>query len=255
MSFQKITSITVGPRQSNIELLRLVAMFLVLIIHADFHALGEPQLSDFSLAPISSSLRVFFQSMAIVAVNTFVFISGWFGIRVSIKGFCGFLFQCLFFTVGTYILALSTGLASLSGAGISQCLMLSTNVWFVKAYIALYILSPVLNVFIERTDKRKIEYVLLAFFIFQSIYGWYGSAKFVEQGYSCFSFIGIYLLAAYVKRYGTIIYKSGGGDLYHLCSNQLFTIYSKIKNWDYTPSLRIRQSVDCCRSTWPVLVV
>lgn len=210
MNPQKISSITVGPRQSNIELLRLVAMFLVLIVHADFQALGEPRLSDFSLAPLSSSLRVLFQSIAIVAVNTFVFISGWFGIRASMKGFCGFLFQCLFFTVGTYILALSTGLTTLSGNGISQCLMLSTNVWFVKAYMALYILSPVLNAFIERADKRHLEYVLLAFFIFQSIYGWYGAAKFVEQGYSCFSFIGIYLLASYIKHYGAAIYKWGG---------------------------------------------
>ena len=33
-------------RQSNMELLRIVAMFLVLLVHADFFSIGAPSASD-----------------------------------------------------------------------------------------------------------------------------------------------------------------------------------------------------------------
>ncbi len=36
MSTSEINSITIGPRQSNFELLRILAMFLVIVIHVDF---------------------------------------------------------------------------------------------------------------------------------------------------------------------------------------------------------------------------
>lgn len=40
MVLQRITSITAGPRQSNFELLRILAMFLVLVVHSDFWSIG-----------------------------------------------------------------------------------------------------------------------------------------------------------------------------------------------------------------------
>ena len=86
-------------RESNFELLRIIAMFMVLILHADFQALGAPTRADIISSPITSTLKVFFEMASIVAVNVFILISGWFGIRPSIKGFCKFAFQYLFFSV------------------------------------------------------------------------------------------------------------------------------------------------------------
>ena len=50
-------------RQSNMELLRIIAMFLVLLVHADFFSLGAPSASDCVNAPVESSLKVFFQAI------------------------------------------------------------------------------------------------------------------------------------------------------------------------------------------------
>lgn len=71
-------------RESNFELLRIIAMFMVLVLHADFQALGEPTRADIISSPLTSSLKVFFEMASIVAVNVFVLISGWFGIRGSL---------------------------------------------------------------------------------------------------------------------------------------------------------------------------
>ena len=77
--------------------------------------------------------------------------------------------------------------------------MLNWN-WFIKAYLGLYIIAPVLNAFVNNAEKKAFQKVLLSFFIFQTAYSWIsGGAVFFEGGYSTMSFIGLYLLARYVK--------------------------------------------------------
>lgn len=187
-------------RQSNIELLRLVAIFMVLIVHADFLALNVPTKEIVNANPFASFLRFFFQALSVVCVDVFVLISGWFGIRPSSKGFFNLLFQCVFFNCSIYIVMLLLGLTTLSANGIADCLLLTDTYWFVKAYMLLYILAPVINSFIENSCTNHIRNVLLLFFVFQTIFGFISDgAVFFENGYSTISFIGLYLLAQYIK--------------------------------------------------------
>lgn len=187
-------------RQSNFELLRLVAIFMVLIVHADFLALNVPTKEIVNANPFASFLRFFFQALSVVCVDVFVLISGWFGIRPSSKGFFNLLFQCVFFNWGIYIVMLLLGLTTLSANGIADCLLLTDTYWFVKAYILLYILAPVINSFIENSSTNHIRNVLLLFFAFQTIFCFISDGvTFFENGYSTISFIGLYLLARYTK--------------------------------------------------------
>lgn len=189
-------------RMSNIELLRFVAMILVLVVHANFFALGSPTQQDVQVNPASALTRMVFQSFAIVCVNVFVLISGWFGIHPSVKGFSNFVFQCLFFLCGIYFVMWGVGLVPLTLKGLAGCFVLLNWNWFIKAYIGLYILAPVLNAFVEKSTQRQFLYVLISFFTFQTIYSWVSNgAVFFEGGYSTMSFIGLYLLARYINVY------------------------------------------------------
>lgn len=189
-------------RLSNIELLRFIAMFLVLVVHANFNAIEAPSYLDTVENPLNASIRYFFGSMAIVCVNIFVLISGWFGIRPSKKGFCNLVFQCLFFLVGIYAVMLCLGLTTLSLKGIAYIGLFTNKMWFVKSYILLYILAPALNIFVEKADKQTFKRLLIGFFCFQTVYGFFTlGASFIQGGYSTISFIGLYLLARYVKVY------------------------------------------------------
>jgi surface polysaccharide O-acyltransferase-like enzyme len=199
-------------RQSNIELLRIIAMFLVMVVHANVFSLGLPTYYEYSNAPISSFTRILIESLAIVSVNVFVLISGWFGIHPSLKGFAKFIFQCLFFSIGIYLISVIVNHSSLSMKGLAECLFLTQKQWFIKAYIALYILSPILNVFVEQASKQQLRKTILFFYAFQTIYGFTNAAAFIVYGYSTFSFIGLYLLARYVNTYYTACCnKLGGG--------------------------------------------
>ena len=186
-------------RQSNFELLRIVAMLLVLTVHAGFYSLGMPSADTGTLA---SFTRIFFQSVSVIAVLLFVLISGWFGIRTKVKSVVRFVLQCLFYSIIIFVVMLCLGRAHFNWKSLQNVLLFVNSFWFVKAYLMLMIMAPILNAFIENVEERTFRWVLIAFFVFQCIYGWLSSgASWLERGYSVVSFIGLYMLARYVRLY------------------------------------------------------
>lgn len=189
-------------RLSNFELLRLISMFMVLIVHSNFQALGTPTSTDLLQTPTISTLRIILQSLTLVCVNIFILISGWFGIRFSYKGILQLLFQTLFFLFGIYFTCVILGIEELSIKGVGKCLMLNHGTWFIKSYLCLYILAPILNSFIESSSKKEFMRIISLFYIFQFVWGWiFNGVSFFEEGFSTISFIGLYLIARYIRLY------------------------------------------------------
>lgn len=195
-----------AERLSNIELLRIVAMFLVLVVHSDFFSLSAPTSVEIANSPLQSYIRIFIESFSIVCVNVFVMISGWFGIRPRLKNVSYFLYQCIFFLFGIYILSILAGKECFSKEGLAYCFLLHPWNWFIKAYLLLLILSPILNLFIANVEKKTAVVVLFSFFSFQSVYGWYfDSVNWFAGGYSTISFVGLYILMQYKRKYMNIM--------------------------------------------------
>lgn len=191
-------------RDSNMELLRIVAMFLVLVVHADFFSLGGPTKGDIEADAASAFTRMLFQGLSIVCVDVFVLLSGWYGIRPKKVGFLNFVFQCLFFLLGIYAVCILTGFSAFSRHGVMGCFLLIKWNWFIRAYLLLYLLAPMLNTYIDHATERQHRMMLLLFFLFQTIFSWLTNASvFFEHGYSTISFIGLYLLARYFSKYPT----------------------------------------------------
>ena len=188
------------------ELLRIIAMLLVLVVHANFKSIGAPTLTELDNAPLSSFLRLISQSMSIVCVNTFVLISGWFGIRLKMLRFTEFVFQVLF--IGVIIYFIMYALDLVSAWGIFDWIKLFTfrrgdSLWFVNSYIVLYIFTPILNEFAEHTNHQVFKKILVSFFLIQTFFGYIDSDNFFDAGYSPLSFMGLYLLARYARLYHT----------------------------------------------------
>ena len=193
---------TTAVRKSNIELLRIVAMLLVLTVHAGFYSLGVPTPAEAVATPLNVVTRLFFQSFSVIAVLVFVLISGWFGIRPKVKSVVNFLFQCFFYSIIIFGVMLCLGRAHLDWKSIQNVLLFVNSFWFIKAYLCLMIFAPALNAFVEAATEKQLRIVLVAFFVFQSIYGWLTTgAAWFERGYSVISFFGLYLLARYVRLY------------------------------------------------------
>lgn len=208
-------------RKSNIELLRIVSMMMVLFCHANYASLGDITISDIQASPLSSFGRAFAEQLCIIAVNVFVFISGWFGIKASTKGFCALMYQVIFYHL------LITGIAYCCGVPVSPSIALKPfrfgiPYWFVVSYLVMYIMTPVLNAFIEKASPKKFFIVVLAFFIMQTTTGFCAHYGGFNRGYSAISFMGLYLLARYIRLHSNRIirFSAGGNFLLYL----LFTL-------------------------------
>lgn len=189
-------------RASNIELLRIISIFLILVTHADFWALGEPSATEVSNSFLSSFTRIYFESLSIICINIFVLISGWFSIRTSLKSIIKLLFQVYFMLLVIFLINIILGWDTINIRSLSKCFIVGHEFWFVKAYLGLLILSPVLNAFVNSVSEKILRIVLVAFFIYQSVYAWITpGAWFLHYGYSVTSFAGLYLLARYVRLY------------------------------------------------------
>lgn len=187
-------------RDSNIEMLRIVAMLLVLVVHTNFFAIGIPSSVELASEPIKTSCRFIVQSIAIVCVNLFILISGWYGIRARLSRFLEFIFQILFFSVILYVIFYFVKPYNWPLAkGLTSAVRILVDSWFVTSYALLYLFSPVLNAYSEHASERQFRWLLIGFFAFQFVLGWWtGFVAWFDRGYSALSFIGLYLLARYV---------------------------------------------------------
>ena len=216
-----INSTTKKRRQSNIELLRIISILLILVTHADFWALGEPSYSDLASDFMSGYTRIFIESLSIICVNIFVLISGWFTIRASLKSILKLLFQVYFLLIAIYLIYILLRWDTINLRSISQCFIFGHEFWFIKAYLGLLILSPVLNTFANNVSEKVFRIVLIVFLSYQCIYGWITpGAWFLHYGYSVTSFAGLYLLARYIKLYVIENENENGLSLLMWCKKQ-----------------------------------
>ncbi len=190
-------------RDSNLELLRIVAMFLVLITHACYVSLDPPSRIDIETSIGGSFLRALSESFSEVCVNSFILISGWFGIQTRFSRFVEFVFQILFICITIYFIMILLGLTNpmTSNEWIDLVMFKYGSYWFVRAYIILYLFAPVLNAFVEKCDRFQMKWFLIFFYFIQTTYGFYNSSGWFSGGYSPLSFMGLYLLARYMRQY------------------------------------------------------
>lgn len=187
-------------RDSNMELLRIVAMLLIMVVHANFRALPKPDADMIAANASSAFLQFMAEGFSIVGVNVFVMLSGWYGIRPRMVRFAELVFQLLFF--GILCMGIEWVVTEqMPPKAISAILLLNPdNYWFVKTYIALYLFAPVLNIFVEHASRRQFEYTLVAVFGFVFLYGWLTeSTDWLRAGYSVPWFVCLYLLARYMS--------------------------------------------------------
>jgi surface polysaccharide O-acyltransferase-like enzyme len=175
-------------------------MVMILFLHADFLATGAPSRADFAASPVESFGKNLIEALTIIAVNAFVLLSGWFGLRPKLSRFFELVFQVVFINVLCVVTLEFMGEDISVDDAIRDIFMVDNAQWFVKTYLLLYLISPVLNKFVEHATKKEYKILLITYLCFQSIYGWY--FKTVEEliyGYSLSSFIIIYLIGRYLR--------------------------------------------------------
>lgn len=184
-------------RISSFELLRIIAMLLVMLGHS--HLRIDP------LVQSAPSLMLFVKSLtacvATMGVPIFIAISGWFGIRFKISGLAKYLFQVLFILCAVYGLSIAIGLSEFNSDGIKTSMGFYEGYWFIIGYLGLYLFSPILNSFVDNAPRRTFRIVLISLLLFQCYFSWLTAWFDYYNGYSIVLFAVNYLTAAYFRKY------------------------------------------------------
>ena len=156
-------------RQANFELLRIIAMFMVVILHWNTN---RGLLLDVG-SPVTGAgvWSLVTESVCIVAVNVYVLISGYFlsSCTFSFRRVAQVLVQTLFYTVLIPPVLALVGVLSWSEVlnpyhiWNSIFPVQSGHYWFVSAYVVLCLLSPFFNAGLETLSQKRMQQLLAAF--------------------------------------------------------------------------------------------
>ncbi len=184
-------------RESSIELLRCIAIIMIMAVHAGYYTFGTPTPEGIRAMPTSSYLYILYENINIICVDVFLLISGWFGINTKLRSIGGFIFQILFFSLGGALIGyLFVGL-NLSASILDICKGLFHED-FVSSYIFMYALTPVMNAYIRQSTSRQMELCSkFSFFIIFTAGLLCGNPNL--QGKSILTFCALYMLGRYIR--------------------------------------------------------
>lgn len=189
-------------RSSNLELLRIVAMLMVVGTHLLTAVIRDDVMTNPDERYWVKFVTQWSCYLTWTCVNLFVLISGWFAIRPTRRKVASYVFNVLFFAVGILAAALILGRATLSEETVLSAFVWVKYYWFLGAYLVLMIFAPALNVYSETASRRQLGTVLACFFAVQFLYDCtYSLHEFsmFNEGYSPISFLGLYLLGRYMR--------------------------------------------------------
>ena len=196
-------------RQTNFELLRIVAMGMIIVLHyLDRGGILAPYRKDVSVLNYTAWL---IEAFCMVSVNCYVLISGYFlaesewkpGRVVSLAA------QVLFYSLFIPIVLLCSGMIPRSELSLYDWLTFvfpfqNEHYWFATHYVILYLFAPVLAAGVQKLDRKTLRTVIALLIVFFSIAKTLIPFDLVmdADGYHYGWFFCLFLVGAYLRKYG-----------------------------------------------------
>lgn len=182
-------------RQSNIEVLRILAMFMILLGHAWYHY--EQDVGDYAGKLFAMH---FINPLLYMHVDIFVLISGYFGLSLKLPKIVSLYTTCLFYTLlaVTFVIAFPK-----FGPFHWKALVFPITQgdwWFIRIYLSLLLVSPMLNLVIDycHVNHRWRELIAVAF-VFNFYLSWFHRVDGIySMGFDLCNFSCLYILGRYV---------------------------------------------------------
>lgn len=193
-------------RKSNIELLRIIAIVLIISFHYVFKSNFK-----FEELSINSFIVKSFYMFGELGVNLFILITGYFMVsgKFSIKKLICLILEVNFYHTLSVIIGQKLGIIQLDT--IKDYIMMffpiiNNKYWFITAYIIIYVLSPYLNILIHNMKKKEYQrlilILLLLWSVIPTIFGIFHNTTENILFYSRLIWLIImYLIGAYIKLY------------------------------------------------------
>lgn len=192
---------SMSGRNSILELFRFFLIYGVCVLHLLYYGVGLIGLGRTDVQASYENLLL--MVIVLPAVNCFMLISGYFGIRLNMKKLFVMLTQCWMVYAATMVLRYGVGLfggGNFHIADLIHIFPVSTKVWwFMTEYITIMLLSPIINEGLSRLNRCTFLVVLIGLGFVSSI-GLYVSLN--HTGSDLLGMLFIYLLGRYMRQEG-----------------------------------------------------
>lgn len=185
-------------RASNIELLRGILMFMIVCVHLT----GNGVLNAENPIAVGNTNWIYaniIDGLFYCCVNTFILITGYFGLRASFKKYMALDIPVIIYSLLAVAFFGNYALKSVMGGVFPT---LSNSYWFLTQYFLLFLLSPFLNAYIAAIDRKQfIETIVLATLIVVIIPTFLRYDIAGSRGMNFISFALLYLIGRYFSIY------------------------------------------------------
>ncbi|MCB9202152.1 MAG: acyltransferase [Flavobacteriales bacterium] len=176
-------------RDSNIELLRIVSMLIIVIYHFILHSIAPNNPNLYYITrPLSTVLHI--------GVICFVLISGYWGIKFSLKGFVKLFLYCSFYSILIYAVGVILNPDLFSVRNVITSLILK-QWWFIPVYLSLFLLAPIINIPLKNKNRQtKIVFILILLII---SFGFGQYVPSLSDGKNPLNFVLIYYIGNFLR--------------------------------------------------------
>lgn len=194
-------------RDSRMELLRLFAIFSIVVFHCAYKSgftFSEPTLNAISIKMLWFGGEL--------GVNLFILITGFYQIngRYNSRKLIRIVFEILFYWYLAVVIGIGVGVFRIENIGqlaTSLFPILFGKWWYATAFVLIYILNPYLNQFAKNLTARQFaKFLLLTLFLWcllPTLFGVFGSGPEGLLFYTRLLWLTLmYFLGAYISRFG-----------------------------------------------------
>lgn len=191
-------------RNIGIDILKSLSMLMIVFLHMCSQG-GILKNVEYGTAKyfISWSIYIF----CFCAVNCFALVSGYvmFNRKIKVSRLLNLWLQILFYTVGisAIMFILFKDLLTVPNVLNAVFPITTKSYWYLSAYFFLYLLIPVLNYGINNMPKKYIQLFIIFIILYSFICTLLNGDPFsTYNGYSTLWLIVMYIIGAYIRKYG-----------------------------------------------------
>lgn len=200
---------TMKKREANFELLRIIAMMMIITLHyLDKGGILVPLSEDRSAVNLTAWA---IEALAICSVNCYVLISGYFLAESGWRAgrVAELLCEILFYSLLVPLIMIALGALDPHSIGhydiFGWIFPIGTEAyWFMSAYVIMYILAPLLAAGAHALTKEQLKCAVILLILFESAEKTVLPVKLAtdRMGYDFGWFICLFLTAVYIRLYG-----------------------------------------------------
>lgn len=179
-----------APRNSSIELLRILCMMCII---------GHHIITNVLSVNFQYPLYTFADCLMHVAVIVFVLITGYFGIHFRLHKVVALETELIYYSfIASCIAFFCLQTVHIKDLILSLFPVTRHVYWFMSAYMELYLVSPLINKLLDRLSKRQFIYMLLVFgFSYCVLF----NGDTFNAGTNLTGFTFLYVLGRFIRQY------------------------------------------------------